>query len=45
MLKHPDKAHVMLLENLRVISEYRRRSLAENYRWVVIIDIAATMTT
>lgn len=33
MMKHPDKAHAMLLENLRIISEYRRRSLAENYRW------------
>ncbi|XP_076082055.1 potassium voltage-gated channel protein Shab-like isoform X6 [Mytilus galloprovincialis] len=33
-MKHGDKAHTMLLENLKVISEHRRRSLAanENYR-------------
>lgn len=32
-MKHPDKAQVMLLENLRIISEHRRRSLAaDHYR-------------
>ncbi|WAR22706.1 hypothetical protein MAR_036375 [Mya arenaria] len=32
-MKHPDKAHAMLLENLRIISEHRRRSIAiENLR-------------
>ena len=26
-MKHPDKARAMLLENLRIISEHRRRSM------------------
>ena len=36
-MKHPDKAQVMLLENLRIISEHRRRSLAaDHYRFVCL---------
>ena len=42
-MKHPDKAHAMLLDNLRIISEHRRRSMAiENIRYVDIYVLTIT---